>query len=85
MDTIKTKVTGALWMIRQNSPAFGSHGQYLLKIIFPENGIVKASARSAAARSNINRFRGVRTYKFENYIIIFTYFDGQVLMYIQFS
>ena len=67
-------------MIRQNSPAFGSQGQYLLKIMFPENGIVKASARSAAARSNINRFRGVRTYKFENYIIIITNSSKQVLL-----
>ena len=70
METINTNVTGALWIIRQNSPAFGPHGQYLLRIIFPENGIVKARARSAAARSNINRFRGVRTYYIEMKIIL---------------
>ena len=48
--------------MRQSSPASGSHGQYLLSEIRPENGIVTASAKSAAARSNISKFRGVRTY-----------------------
>ena len=66
IETINTNVTGKLWIIRQNSPESDPHGQYLLSINLPENGIVKAKARSAAARSNINRFRGVRTYNIEH-------------------
>ena len=62
IETINTNVAGKLWIMRQNSPASEPHGQYLLSITLPENGIVKAKARSAAARSNINRFLGVRTY-----------------------
>ena len=61
IETIKTQVAGKLCMIGQNSLAFGSQGQYSLSEILPENGTVNAKARSAAARSNINKFRGVRT------------------------
>ena len=62
IDTINTNVAGKTKITRHISPASGLHGQYLLSIILPENGIVKAKARSAAARSNIKRFLGVRTY-----------------------
>ena len=62
IETINTNVTGKLCIMRQNTPESDPHGQYLLRTNLPENGIVKAKARSAAARSNINRFLGVRTY-----------------------
>ena len=61
IDTIKTIVTGELCIIWQNARASDPQGQYLLRIIRAENGMVKANARSAAARSNINKLRGVRT------------------------